>query len=393
MKKLLPLLLLAIMASTLQAQAPELKNMMPNSWQKLSRLEAEEENEFLAQQKVNSDIEQFKSDSWGSPEYVIQERRVYKETVNNIDFYRVLVCNQNMSDFLESTYHDKTFSIESYENFIYHRVQQTVYAKDKSKGIYKIRALEYKVYGSTTDSWEYFLFNDLFIKPLNEKEIGFFITETGVSFTVDRTRWEEGVVSIKYYTCKDQVGGSNSTEFLRVNIQEDLAAAFSDSDKYIRIAASSYLFDPQSPLKYSIQNAFDGNPATSYVENTEDDLMKIEFSGFKSKFSKKVALGIINGYALNEKYYYANNRIIGLNANSYRINDEKTELIAREPIQLILKDGIYKYQILSFDYNNRVGSFSFSTAKIIKGNSFNDTCIAEINLSETDNFVFGEINE
>ena len=266
-------------------------------------------------------------------------------------------------------------------------------AKDKSKGIYKIRALEYKVYGSTTDSWEYFLFNDLFIKPLNEKEIGFFITETGVSFTVDRTRWDECVVSIKYYTCKDQVGGSNSTEFLRVNIQEDLAAAFSDSDKYIRIAASSYLFDPQSPLRYSIQNAFDGNPATSYVENTEDDLMKIEFSGFKSKFSKKVALGIINGYALNEKYYYANNRIIGLNANSYRINDEKTELIAREPIQLILKDGIYKYQILSFDYNNRVGSFSFSTAKIIKGNSFNDTCIAEINLSETDNFVFGEINE
>ena len=47
MRKLFALMLvMAIMASTLQAQAPELKNMMPNSWQKLSRLEAEEEKEF-----------------------------------------------------------------------------------------------------------------------------------------------------------------------------------------------------------------------------------------------------------------------------------------------------------------------------------------------------------
>ena len=393
MKKLLPLILLFTIIGSLYAEAPELKNMMPNSWQKLTRLEAEEEKEFLDQQLVISDIEQFKSDSWASPEYIIQEKRVYKEIVNNIEFFRVLVCNQNMNDFFASTYCDRILSIESFSNFKYYRVQQIVYVKDKFKDIYKIKELEYKVYGATTDGWGYFIFNDIMIKPLNEKEIGFFITEVGVSFSVDRTRWDEDIVSIKFYTCKDQMLGSNSTEFLRVNIQEDLSKAFSDINRRIRISASTYLFDSKSPLKYSIQNAFDGNPATSYVENTEDDLMKIEFSGFKSKFSKKVALGIINGYALNEKYYYANNRIIGLNANSYRINDEKTELIAREPIQLILKDGIYKYQILSFDYNNRVGSFSFSTAKIIKGNSFNDTCIAEINLSETDNFVFGEINE
>ena len=393
MKKLLPLILLFTIIGSLYAEAPELKNMMPNSWQKLTRLEAEEEKEFLDQQLVISDIEQFKSDSWASPEYIIQEKRVYKEIVNNIEFFRVLVCNQNMNDFFASTYCDRILSIESFSNFKYYRVQQIVYVKDKFKDIYKIEELEYKVYGATTDGWGYFIFNDIMIKPLNEKEIGFFITEVGVSFSVDRTRWDEDIVSIKFYTCKDQMLGSNSTEFLRVNIQEDLSKAFSDINRRIRISASTYLFDSKSPLKYSIQNAFDGNPATSYVENTEDDLMKIEFSGFKSKFSKKVALGIINGYALNEKYYYANNRIIGLNANSYRINDEKTELIAREPIQLILKDGIYKYQILSFDYNNRVGSFSFSTAKIIKGNSFNDTCIAEINLSETDNFVFGEINE
>ena len=390
--QILKIILLTIIA-TLHAEAPELKNMMQNSWQKLTRLSEEEEKEFLNQQLVISDIEQFKSDSWASPEYIIQEKRVYKEIVNNIEFFRVLVCNQNMNDFFASTYCDKVLSKESFSNFKYYRVQQIVYVKDKFKDIYKIKELEYKVYGATTDGWGYFIFNDIMIKPLNEKEIGFFITEAGVSFSVDRTRWDEDIVSIKFYTCKDQILGSNSTEFLSVNIQEDFSKAFNDSDRRRRIQASHCLFDSKSPLKYSIQNAFDGNPATSYVENTEDDLMKIEFSGFKSKFSKNVIIGIINGYALNEKYYYANNRIIGLNANSYKVNLENTELIPRDPIQLSLKDGIYKYQMLSFDYNDRVGSFSFNASKIIKGNSFNDTCIAELNLSEGENFVFGDIND
>ena len=87
MKKLLPLILLFTIIGSLYAEAPELKNMMPNSWQKLTRLSEEEEKEFLAKEEVISDVEQFKSDSWASPEYIIQERRVYKEIVNNIEFF------------------------------------------------------------------------------------------------------------------------------------------------------------------------------------------------------------------------------------------------------------------------------------------------------------------
>jgi len=51
------------------------------------------------------------------------------------------------------------------------------------------------------------------------------------------------------------------------------------------------------------------------VENTEDDLMQITFGGFRSKFSKVVNIAIINGYALNEKYYFANNRILPQNSS------------------------------------------------------------------------------
>ena len=53
--KQLSIILLTIIA-TLHAQAPELKNMMPNSWQKLTRLEAEEEKEFLKQESILTEI-------------------------------------------------------------------------------------------------------------------------------------------------------------------------------------------------------------------------------------------------------------------------------------------------------------------------------------------------
>ena len=383
MKKLLPLILLFTIIGSLYAEAPELKNMMPNSWQKLTRLEAEEEKEFLDQQLVISDIEQFKSDSWASPEYIIQEKRVYKEIVNNIEFFRVLVCNQNMNDFFASTYCDRILSIESFSNFKYYRVQQIVYVKDKFKDIYKIKELEYKVYGATTDGWGYFIFNDIMIKPLNEKEIGFFITEVGVSFSVDRTRWDEDIVSIKFYTCKDQILGSNSTEFLSVNIQEDFSKAFNDSDRRIRIQASSFLFDSKSPLKYSIQNAFDGNPATSYVENTEDDLMKVIFQYRGQYYVKRI--GIINGYAANKNLYNSNSRIFKMKCGALAT----TTNLYPDPINIEFKDNEMSYQYFDF-----LSDTHFYVTDIFKGQKYSDTCLAEINLyTNKEYWLFGEVDE
>lgn len=382
MKKLLTTIILLTIIATLHAQAPELKNMMPNSWQKLTRLSEEEEKEFLAKEEVISDVEQFKSDSWASPEYIIQERRVYKEIVNNIEFFRVLVCNQNMIDVFDSTYCDKVLSKESFSNFKYHRVQQIVYAKDKFKDIYKIKELEYKVYGATTDGWGYFIFNDIMIKPLNEKEIGFFITEVGVSFSVDRTRWDEDIVSIKFYTCKDQILGSNSTEFLSVNIQEDFSKAFNDSDRRIRIQASSFLFDSKSPLKYSIQNAFDGNPATSYVENTEDDLMKIEFQHIEEY--NVISLAMINGYAASEKLYLNNNRVADFQYNS-KGNENFIQKIT-------LKDRKMDYQFFSNCFPNHPFAITSGVKNIYNGDKYSDTCLAEINLlCKSNNYLFGEL--
>ena len=227
------------------------------------------------------------------------------------------------------------------------------------------------------------------IRQLNESEIGFFVTEAGVSFTIDRINDDK--MNVVYRTVKSQQAGGSSMYFRKYSLKDVINTTINNDS--IRIHASAYLFDPRCPLKYSIQNAFDGNPATSYVENTEDDLMKIEFSGFKSMFNRKVNLAIINGYSSNKELYIANNRILNLNANSYRISDDKTELILREPISLELQDMNLKYQTVSFDYNNRIGSFSFNVTKIVKGKLYNDTCLAELNLSESTNYIFGDIYE
>ena len=85
------------------------------------------------------------------------------------------------------------------------------------------------------------------------------------------------------------------------------------------------------------------------------------------------------------------------NVYDYKVNCEQgrffLQLILSKPISLKLQDGIVRYQVVAFDYNNRVGPVSFSAAKLCKGNSFNDTCLAELNLSESTTYVFGEIDE
>ena len=51
MKKYIITAMILFLGTALFAQAPELKNMIPNSWQKLTRLSEQEEKEFLKKMK------------------------------------------------------------------------------------------------------------------------------------------------------------------------------------------------------------------------------------------------------------------------------------------------------------------------------------------------------
>jgi len=79
----------------------------------------------------------------------------------------------------------------------------------------------------------------------------------------------------------------------------------------IYIECSKPLIDEKDTFKYTIQNAFDKNPATSYVEDTDDDLFSIRFVFAKELFFQNYSwvigkslsinnISVINGYAANE---------------------------------------------------------------------------------------------
>ena len=174
---------------------------------------------------------------------------------------------------------------------------------------------------------------------------------------------KQNIVPINYHTCKNQIDASNNIDFSKYKIKENILSAWS-KDR-INIQASHCLFDSKCPLKYSIQNAFDGNPATSYVENTEDDIFLIEI-GVSGNIEK---LAIINGYALNESLYKANNRVKGLSGDIDFVDNYMNYQVIKCLGNYLPFDGIYK------------------------GEKYNDTCIAELNLYVNKQWLFGDIDE
>jgi len=157
----------------------------------------------------------------------------------------------------------------------------------------------------------------------------------------------------------------------------------------ISIQASEPLFDDCDPFRYTIQNAFDQNPATSYVEDTEDDLMEVKLS-LNDDFRKGEYLTkggffsqsrVINGYAKNESLYLANNRI-------------------KKDYVIFYSDNNLNYQyrdyskIMTPEYALKVSGYNFDVLEIYHGNKYNDTCLAELDFQfPTNQWLFGGYNE
>ncbi|MBD5433989.1 MAG: hypothetical protein HDR35_06840 [Treponema sp.] len=167
----------------------------------------------------------------------------------------------------------------------------------------------------------------------------------------------------------------------------DLAGGNAKSD--IHIECSKPLIDENDVFRYTIQNAFDKNPATSYVEDTEDDLMYVSLGlsyktvNGKTERIENKKIAIINGYAQNNDLYLKNNRVKEISGNTY----SNGELLFEDDDTLFLADSTLKYQI--FDW---APSQSFSVQKIYKGSAFNDTCIAELDFfNEKMKWVFGGV--
>jgi len=153
----------------------------------------------------------------------------------------------------------------------------------------------------------------------------------------------------------------------------------------ILISGSYALFDPKRPFMYTIQNAFDGNRATSFVEDTKNNLSFITLLHFPTNCTK---LRIINGYAANENLYLSNNRIKtvrGRITDAYWfLNDPKYDAgnIGQQKCfgkEYVLQDNTLDYQVIpDFDGKIIYDYFSVAFTDIYKGEKYNDTCLAEL---------------
>ena len=158
------------------------------------------------------------------------------------------------------------------------------------------------------------------------------------------------------------------------------AYAYQELDPDISIESSKPLIDEKDPFKYTIQNAFDKNPATSYVEDTEDDLLFITIGDGMP--SSKIA--IINGYAGSESLYKKNNR---LKEVSDDIFSEDGSILAKGKNRHILSDSCLDYQLLDW-----LGYKGISVKSIYKGDYYSDTCVAELDFfSKNSTWIFGGV--
>ena len=147
------------------------------------------------------------------------------------------------------------------------------------------------------------------------------------------------------------------------------------------------LIDSNNPFKYSIQNAFDGDPSTSYVEDTENDLFSFKFLhyNYKSNFVNDwfTRFKVINGYASTSALYSNNNRIKEFIVESENENGD-FEILCR----FNCNDNTMDYQF--FDLEPNLFYFGLTVNKIYKGLKYNDTALAEIDFYGKENGWFFE---
>ena len=178
------------------------------------------------------------------------------------------------------------------------------------------------------------------------------------------SHWIEnkGFSNADYYEWKDL---QNPQKY---NLIKDNVYLFDGYNNRIEIESTRPLIDKKRPLMYTIQNAFDGNPATAYVEDTDDDLFSISMNDVRTKDPQKeevTKIKIINGYSSGENFYVFNNRIKSI--SHYNWKTKVNDILA-------VKDTPFIFQ--EIDYISGAGNFEVK--ELYKGSKYSDTCLSEV---------------
>ena len=349
--------------------APELRYVMPNSWRNLTRLDSDEEARFLQENSallnrvVREALVLAESSLLGANNDIIGTTRVYREVIGNDVFYRLITINSETQDF------SNQWEIQFLQALLF----------------YFLGRLEILAIGSYNSMFA--ARYDLFISRRSIDIIRCGDRAKGVLATIVHSPVN---ISARTFTrlVNGQPWGINRSKFV---LMQDFAEAFERNAESvwpleegifwyeglpsISIDASDSLIDPDIPLRYSLQNAFDGNPKTAFIANPETGLMSISFTGTGSSV---IRIAIINGYTYDFISYKNNNRI--------------------KTISIFINGAFHGVELtdntLSWQFSEIDGFGNFSVRDIIRGNKFNRTVISGYNVYSTEHgWLFGVISE
>jgi hypothetical protein len=299
--------------------------------------------------------------------------RIFKEQYGNYIFYRMLVSLYELDD----------EKLLDWQNNYY---EQELFYQISDDELIHVGSYTYR-YPVGTQGGTFPVYNNVEIIQRKNKVNGIIVYNfyNAQTTMMDwETTWQghEGA----YYSINDILTIENNSSKSIKSAGLSLNSYDTESQlpsKSMFIGMPNPLIDSKRPFMYTLQNAFDGNKTTSYVEATENSLFEI--SVFVEMNVEKIA--IINGYASNLETYLDNNQVKQIRRDIYKVIDKNPINIGK--IEKELSTNNLNYQIFTWNENP-----NFMCSDIYKGKKYNDTCLAEINFYTTEKgWIFGEIDE
>lgn len=168
-----------------------------------------------------------------------------------------------------------------------------------------------------------------------------------------------------------------------VNIEPDFNIVIDMPLVMSRYAEASSELESGTMYSYSANNVIDNDPATSWVEgvsgNGNGEYIKIYNYYAENKFYGFCSIekiGIINGFAENERLFFENNRVRTIRLDySNIVNGEWIESSA-----IITFEDTMDMQYYTFSSPVISDSFKVSILEVYPGSKWDDTCIAEFKI-------------
>lgn len=367
MKKFILILAMAFLSLAAFGEALSLQNIFPQNYQSLSQLKEDDANQIL------SGCSNLVSQSLSSAKFNsdFKYRTVFSQNISGRHFYRILITSVDFEklDFptLESgTYSDNDFHwLQSKE----HAVLQLIVEKGTS-GYFFIASDVTGLWKKDNNGTSIY-FSDFLILP-KDSYTGLAHLKAEVPVSIGQT-WD-GLTRVTFLNRGASLYGKQSIDF---SIDEN------GNKSEIKIVASDFLADSDSPIKYSLLSALDKNQKTCYKENSAENFISMQFtfemdrSWIKNHGKLRVTqASIINGDTSSRNNYFACDRIGTITAEAWE-NDKSPS--TKETTSFTLKDYALEEQGIFLPFTEGKSFYIFNTSEIIKATK-HDLSLSSFNI-------------